>query len=723
MSVIKGTYQKKIFQALDTGYLIALFKVTEASDDVSFFLHSTITIVGYCPVLNEMDTYLLHGHVVEHPKYGKQFEFEQLERILPSEENAMVDILSSDMFKGIGKKTAQRLVDTFQEKTFDVILHQEQDLLMVPSITKKQVQTLHESLLSYQASYEIILQLSTLGFSPKEAMRFYHHYKDKLLDILQQDIYQIYYDLEDVSFKKIDTIALKSQYQPDCLERLRALVIYAMIEISNVYGHTYYLEEELLVNVRRLASFFTIDELACCLESLEQMGLIVIREEKLYLKEYFEAEVLIARRFRLLAHEDRRSFLMLAKMIKELENSKQIVYNEEQKEAITLALSSSISIITGGPGTGKTTIIGGIISLYQQLHHYSTEDLMKHLALLAPTGRASKRMGEVSSLSASTIHRFLKWNKDTNRFQINEYHKSEVSLVIVDEASMVDTKLLASLLKGLSSNCHLVFVGDANQLPSVGAGNALEDMIQSGEIPMIALKNIYRQEKGSAIISFAHALQDGIFLENAISKDGDLEFIETTEKTLISTIETIAKEVPSFQVLAPMYKSIVGIDKINTSLQQLLNPKSNHKKEYASGDIIFREGDKVIQLVNMPDDNVYNGDIGIIRKIKLLGKKEIYVSFDGNEVCYTPSMLSTLRHAFAISIHKSQGSEFPVVIIPLSLIYQKMLYRKLIYTAITRAKGKLILVGDKKALQLAIARNITNSRRTTLQEFLKNGIV
>ena len=334
-------------------------------------------------------------------------------------------------------------------------------------------------------------------------------------------------------------------------------------------------------------------------------------------------------------------------------------------------------------------------------------------------------MSEATNYKASTIHRFLKWNKDTDKFQVNEYNKSNASFVIIDESSMLDTLILSNLLKGLSSNAKIIFVGDANQLPSVGAGNVLKDIIDSEEIEVIKLKNLYRQGKDSNIITFAHNINEGILDKDIFNKGEDLKFIKCPDNKVLEKIkEEVEKcNTDDLQVLAPLYKTINGIDNINKTLQEFINPKSSLKKEVNIGEVTYRENDKVIELTNMPDEYVFNGDIGVIERIKLANKKEIYIDFDDILVKYTPTMFNKFSLAYAISIHKSQGSEFKTVIIPIVKSYNKMLYRKLIYTGVTRSKEKLILIGDIKALEMAISNNNEQKRRTTLDYYLKNGII
>ena len=389
---------------------------------------------------------------------------------------------------------------------------------------------------------------------------------------------------------------------------------------------------------------------------------------------------------------------------------------ENQCKTSQYMCENNIVLLVGYGGSGKSSSTQAFVNM---LNAYNK----RHL-LLAPTGRASKRISESTNLPACTIHRFLKWNKENNKFAINEYHKSDVSFVIVDEFSMVDTYLFDSLLKGLRYDTKLILVGDYNQLPSVGPGEILKDMIESNSLNVVSLKELYRQKENSNIISLAYQINDNQIDETIFNQKEDLIFIPTPVNHVTDKILEIAGEDTShtMQVLAPMYKTLNGIDMINHSLQEVYNPKSKNKKELVINGVVFRENDKVIQLSNMPDENVFNGDIGIITEIYNGSKKEIYIDFDGNTVRYTPANFQKFKHAYAISIHKSQGSEFDTVLIPLVNQYGKMLYRKLIYTAVTRAKKKLYLVGEISALEKAIQNNDVNLRRTTLKEMLIENI-
>lgn len=723
MSEIKGKLSKIIFHNNQNGYTVGLLKVKES--DIDDLVNKTVTFTGNLPDLNEIDTYIMTGNLTNHEKYGSQFQVKSINRIMPQETDAMIDILSSNLFKGIGKKTAEKLVSVFKEKTFDVILNDTGNLLLIPGISEKQAKTLKEALKQYQGSYEDILMLNKLGFSTSESMKIYHYYKDKLNEVLDGNLYNIYYDIDEISFPRVDSIFV-AKYEKDSPSRVAGAIIYIIKTLSMTYGHTYFSKEEVNSYLFRVLKVEVSEEVvADAYNSLLVDERIVIKDDRLYLWEMYEAETLIARRLRLLAHEDKIKYKNLDTKIKEIETHYGIVYTTEQLDAIKLAITRKVAIITGGPGTGKTTILKGILDLYKVLSSSDKIRLNEQIALLAPTGRASKRMSEVTNFEASTIHRFLKWNKDTNRFQINEYNKSSVSFVIIDEASMIDTMLLANLLKGLKSSCHIIFVGDANQLPSVAAGDVLNDMIESKELPVYALKNWHRQGSDSKIIPFAHRINEGILDRELLNSGSDLEFIPCRDNEIIEVIGNVCKDYNSYdlQVLAPIYKNRNGIYAINDHLQKLWNPKSPSKKEIEGNEGIYREKDKVIQLSNMKDESVFNGDIGIIDRIKLLGNKELYIDYDGNLVKYTKSMLQNFTLGYAISIHKSQGSEFDTVLIPFTFDYRKMLYRKLIYTGVTRCKKKLILVGDINALEQAIRNNQEQKRRTSLKLFLENGIL
>ena len=725
---IKGHYQRSIYQN-SNGYHIGLFKVKETnSEELTPFLDKTITFTGYFHELNDIDTYLFFGQMVEHPKYGTQFNVTSYERCKPEEKDAIVEFLTSGLFKGIGEKKAKSIVDVLGKDTLSIILEHPDNLILIPGITKKNIDILHNKLKEYESSYETVLYLSNLGFSTKDSMLVYNYYKDRVKEIIHDDIYQLEYSIYELSFKKIDSIALKNGVLKDSFIRIKAAILYIMEEVSNAYGHSYFFYDEIFGYLPRvLLTSISESSYQEAMNSLIMDMKVIQKDEKYYLKDMYEAECLIVKRFRLLAHKEEEEFPNLEEHFSEMEDIFGISYNEIQKQAILESVKKNFLVITGGPGTGKTTIMKGIIELYKDVHKLSYEKLADQVALLAPTGRAAKRMSESTLMPASTIHSFLKWQKDSNKFQVNEYHKSKVNLVIIDEASMIDTLLMASLLRGISANCKIIMVGDSYQLPSVGPGQLLHDVIASGKLPVIELKELYRQGKDSNILTLAYDIRNGCVEDDVFNQDEDLTFIECQDDQVISSLMDVSStfkdlSYKEFQILAPMYKGRYGIDIINNQLQTIFNPKDASKKEVVVGDVIFREGDKVIELTNMPEENIFNGDIGIISQIITSPAKKIIVDFDGNEVTFTAANFNKFRLAYAISIHKSQGSEFDVVVMPLVQGYRKMLYRKLVYTGITRSKKMLYLIGDKKALKQAVSNTSSDVRRTTIQEFLENGI-
>lgn len=728
-SYIQGKYTKCIFKN-NTGYNIGVFRVSDSNDpSLADYIGRSITFTGYFHDLNEIDTYLFYGKLVTHEKYGEQFQVESYERCMPEEKDSIVEFLTSGLFKGIGEAKAKKIVDVLGKDTLKIILETPDNLLLIPSISKKNVDTLHNKLKEYEASYETIMYLSDMGFSTKDSMIIYNTYKKDTKKVIEEDIYKLIEDINEIYFKKIDVIALKNGVKKDALIRVKASLLYIMDEVSNTYGHSYYFREELLNYLPRVLGVNICTELFDeCINKLVDDLKIIIKEDRFYLREMYESETLIVKRFRLLNSNKEIIDKRLDSMILELEDFFDIKYNSCQLDAIKKSYMKDFLIITGGPGTGKTTIMKGIVELYRLMEKLSYEKLNDKIALLAPTGRAAKRMSEATGMPASTIHRFLKWSRDTNKFQVNEYNRSKVEFVIIDEASMIDTYLMASLLKGISSNCKVILVGDDHQLPSVGPGQVLHDLIESHALQVVELTELYRQGIDSNIISLAYDIRNQSVNKDIFNVEDDLTFIECRDNEVIPNICEICNtykdlNYKKFQILAPMYKGLNGIDAINKNVQDIFNSKSRTKKEKVIGEFNFRENDKVIQLTNMPDDNVYNGDIGIIDRIQSSPKSEIHIDFDGNLVKYTPANFINFKSAYSISIHKAQGSEFDVVVIPIVNAYNKMLYQKLIYTGVTRAKKKLYIVGDFSALIRASRNTSDDIRRTTIKNYLINGIV
>lgn len=720
MEFIKGNMKKILFQG-DNGYLVGLFKIKDASEENIDFMNQTITFTGYFHEINEMDTYILYGKFIFHQKYGEQFQTESYERCKKEDRDSIIEFLTSGLFKGIGEKKAKKIVDMLGKDTLKIILENPDNLILIPTITKKQADMLHNTLLDYESSYQTILFLTDLGFSTKESMIIYNKYKIKTMDIVNNNLYQLMYDLKDLGFKKIDTIFLKQGNDSKDNRRVEAIIIYVMTEICNVIGHSYLLIDEIYHNTLKvLNTNISEEEFISNLNNLIFNQKVVKEEEKYYLWEMYEAEEFISKRIKYLINKEDIKIKKLDDKISLIESNNKITYNEEQLLAIKASQTKHFLTITGGPGTGKTTIIKTIVNLYQEINKLSYQSLIQEVVLLAPTGRASKRMSESTLLPAYTIHRFLKWNKETNKFAVNEYNKSDVKLVVIDEGSMVDVNLFYCLLKGLKTDARIILVGDYFQLPSVGPGQVLKDIIESEVVPVVKLNYLYRQKEGSNIINLAYNINSGKINDTILKEKDDLSFLEVHSNLVLDTIKDICNlhkkdSYKDFQVLVPMYKTMNGIDNLNKAIQEIFNPKSPKKKEIAVGDVIYREHDKILQLTNMPDENIFNGDIGIVDSID---KKEIIIDFDGNLVRFTPSNFNKFKHGYAISIHKSQGSEFKTVVIPVVSGYSKMLYRKLYYTAVTRSKKKLYLVGELSALKKASINNNSDVRRTTIKDRL-----
>ena len=721
MSYIKGNYRSSIYS--NNGYIIGLFKLKETDEEeLVDYINKTITFTGYFDSLNQDENYIFNGEISNHPKYGLQYKVSSYDRIKPSDIDGIIQFLSSDLFKGTGTSLASKIVKTLGENTLNIILEDKANLYAVPKLSEKKIDIIYDTLLKYEESHKTIVYLTELGFSMREALSIYNKYKDKTINQIEYNIYDVIDNVEGIDFVKIDTIAKKMDIDLYDESRIKSCIYYVMNTLIFNNGDTYLNKEEI--------ENYTYKYLNYELSDIDKY-LSEILDNKYYIKDMYSAELNIATKLKILLNKKSNKYKNLDNYISLLEKDNNIIYNDEQKEAIKSSLENNVTIITGGPGVGKTTIIKAIVDLYISINDLRTDQDKEEIKLLAPTGRASKRLAESTLLKSSTIHRFLKWDKDTNSFGINEYNKDYSKLIIVDEVSMVDTLLLDSLFKGLTNNIKLVLVGDYNQLPSVGPGLVLKDLIDSEMIKTIKLEKLYRQKENSYIPYLAKEIKENNLSDFLTTRD-DYTFLKCSYNNIRTTLIDICSKLiekkysyKRVQIMAPLYASINGIDNLNKILQNVFNPKDESKKELAVGDVIFRENDKILQLVNMPDKNVYNGDIGIIDRIIPSNmsdskKNEIVVNFDGNYVTYLPKDFSSIKHGYVISIHKSQGSEFELVIIPICESYKRMLYRKLIYTGITRAKSKLILLGDSDSFVYAVSNNNEILRKTTLIEKLKN---
>ena len=724
---IKGTYKRCIFSSND-GYTIGLVKIKETNDqDLLEYIGKQFTFTGLFAGLNIDEDYTFYGNTIDNLKYGIQYKVNRYEKLMPEDKDGLIIFLSSDIFPKVGEKTAEKIVDTLGNDCLSMISNDYECLLKVPKMTEQKAIDIQRNLNKYNESYETVVYLTNFGFNMKDALKIYNHYLEDTIRVIENNPYELIDTIDTITFNKIDSLRNKTDVKEDDERRLLALIINTMKNACFETGDTY-LELSTIYNaVRMVYEEITEEKLNYYLMELNSLGKIIIEDNKCILSSYYNCEDYVASLVYELSNRKDIKIKDIDIKIERLENFFDIKYNNEQKKAIKQALIKNFSIITGGPGTGKTTIIKGITQGYKMISGYSFDKLKERMILLAPTGRAAKRMSEACLYPASTIHRYLRWNKETLEFGYNETNKCKAEFVIVDETSMIDIELMCSLFKALPMNVKVVFIGDYNQLESVGPGNVLKDLIKSDMINTIILKEIYRQDQNSYITELAYLVNKGELTEDFLEKKDDYNFIKCDSKDILKGVTDVCKlaikkgyDLKNVQVLAPMYKGINGIDNLNKVLQKVFNPKDDSKNEVFDADVIYREGDKILQLENMPDDNVFNGDIGFIKKIS---GSEITVSFDGNMVKYSPKDYKAIKHGYAISVHKSQGSEFEIVVMPIVKEYRIMLYKKLVYTAITRAKKSLILLGDPLSFSKAVYNKGNKERNTLLKERLESKII
>ena len=717
MNYIKGKLKKIIFHNNESGYVVALFRVKETNDvAMKEKVNKSITVTGVFTDVNIDISMTLYGSYVNNERFGMQYAVDSYEVEVPTTKEAIIEFLASSFIEGCGEKTAKKIVDHFGEKTLDKIKENRDNLLEIEGMTAIRAAKIYNSLQNYNKSSEAILKFQNLGFTIEECSRIYNKFKDRIAEVLGDS----FYDLKEIiEFHKLDSIYMNN-YGNDTKVRIYACFLEGMQILSNYNGDTYYYREEIsdILN-REFNIVLAEDVFEGVLQELVNNGNVVLVDRKIYLASYYEKEGNIATILKRIDAKDPDKILNLEEKLKKLESRLGIDYNTDQEKAIMGALNNNVTIISGGPGTGKTTIINAITKLYIEDKGLGPADIMESIALLAPTGRASKKMATSTSLPAYTIHRYLKWYKDSNDFFYNEYNKTSHRLIIVDEVSMIDIDLFNALLNGISPGVKLILVGDTFQLPSVGPGLVLDDLISSDYFNFIPLNQIYRQSDNSYIPYLAKEIKNNDLSEEFLTKKDDYTFFQTKSTQIKDAIEQIIKislekkiDEHNMQVLAPMYKGENGIDNLNVVLQSIYNPKKKSKNEINYLDVTYREGDKVLQLVNDLDNNVFNGDIGYIDSI--MGNK-VTIDFEGNRVEYEKKNLKQIKHAYAITIHKSQGSEFEHVIMPISNSYYKMLYNKLIYTGVSRAKKTLTIVGDPYAFARAVGNNYSANRKTSLK--------
>lgn len=718
MNYIKGKLKKIIYHNNDSGYVVALFRIKETNDKVMMDkVNKSITVRGIFTDVNIDISMTLYGYYTNNDKFGMQYAVESYEIDIPTTKDGIIEFLASSFIEGCGERTAKKIVDYFGEKTLDIIKENQDNLLKIEGITAIRAAKIHNSLLNYNKSSDAILKFQNLGFTIEECSRIYNKFKDRIDEILGD----YFYDLKEIiDFKKVDAI-YKNNYSKDNDIRIKACILESMQILSFTNGDTYYYQEEILkVLEKEFSIILSEDVLDYLFDNLVNDEKIYIDGRRIYLMSYYNKELNIANTLKKINENSVKKIVNLKEKLEDLEKKLGIDYNADQEKAIITALNNNICIISGGPGTGKTTIINAITKLYIEDKLLGPADIMENIALLAPTGRASKKLATSTNLPAYTIHRYLKWYKDSNDFFYNEYNKTNHKLIIVDEVSMIDVDLFNALLNGISSNVKLILVGDTFQLPSVGPGLVLDDLIGSDYFNFVPLNQIYRQSDNSYIAYLAKDIKNNDLSEEFLKKKDDYTFFQTDNSMIKDAIEQIIRislkkkiDERKMQILAPMYKGENGIDNLNILLQKIYNPPSINKQEIVYLDITYREGDKVLQLLNDLEKNVFNGDIGYIKEIN---GGNITIDFEGNKVVYTKKDLKQIKHAYAITIHKSQGSEFEHVIMPISTSYYKMLYNKLVYTGVSRAKKSLTIVGSAQAFVKAINNNYSSNRKTSLKE-------
>ncbi|MDF2698764.1 MAG: hypothetical protein K0Q49_320 [Haloplasmataceae bacterium] len=734
---ITGWFKREIFFNNDNSYLIGKIQVLKSNMEVQVIKENTIeglvTVVGYMPKLLKDETYHFYGDFVK-SNYGPQFLVESYEAEEKKDHKSLIEFLSSDLFKGIGKSTAKKIVDSLGVDAIDKIL-KDQDVLTEIGIKPNTVSMIYEVLLINYESEKIIRFLLKNGFGSKLSRKIFKLYKQNTINYLNENPYRLINDIEGIGFKKADAFAFSLNYDLKSPYRIQAAIKYTFEEFCFNEGFTYILLEQLMNQANAFLNenniTLTDEEIQKNIDLLVNTKNIIKENDKYYLPNLHNAENSIAGRINALIFNDEEGKIEvenISEIIKTTEEEAKINYTDKQRQAIEAALLNKVLILTGGPGTGKTTVVNGIIKAYIKLNELSKGQVASNIALVAPTGRAAKRLKETTGCDASTIHRMLGYQV-TGNFSYDERNKLEQKLFICDESSMVDVTLCANFLKAIKNDAKVIFVGDENQLPSVGPGEVLKDLIASNCVTTIKLDKIHRQSGDSSIITLAHEINEQIVSSDLLIKQKDRNFICCNNDKILDHLEFIFNNaitkgfsIDGMQVLAPMYKGTVGIDNINNRLQSCINPKSDDKKEITHFNRIFRVGDKVIQLVNKPDQNVMNGDIGYIKHIFLEKESDddtkLIVDFDGNEVKYQEPDLFEIALAYCISIHKSQGSEFEIVVLVLSKSYSIMLRKKLIYTAVTRAKKFLILLGDVDAFGIAVNNTRETVRQTTLKEKL-----
>lgn len=753
MDTLQGILERIVFENPDNGYTVGRFSARGHPE--------LITVVGNLVSVNPGESLILQGTWVNTARYGRQFKIERYETILPANIMGLRKYLGSGLIKGIGPKMAARIVNKFGMDTMDVIEQAPEKLARIPGIGRKRVKMIQQAWDAQREIKNVMLFLQSHDVSTAHAAKIYKTYENDAIPVVTENPYRLADDIYGIGFVTADTIAQKLGMEKDAPQRVQAGIKYVLSQKADE-GHVFQHRVELIEACQEILAqepeaieagilalaekeeiilpVYSSDSPAIEQPSQEIVELVipVVEEEEpqtappaadtdaIYLAPFYYAELGVANQFsRLLSsrNRERNSPLDIDTSLRHLEMEMHIRFAPQQREAIHTALSEQAMILTGGPGTGKTTTTVGMIRLF--------EAEGRRIALTAPTGRAAKRLSETTGREAKTIHRLLEFSPQENGFKRNRRNPLEADVVIVDEMSMVDMVLMNRFMQAIRPGATLILIGDTDQLPSVGAGNVLRSLIDSGKIPVIKLTEIFRQAQQSMIVTNAHRINTGEFPQLTGPADRNFFFIEETEPMAAAELicSLISERLPrhynyhpldDIQLLCPMRRGVLGSENLNKRLQEVLNPVGRTSSpEAIRGWQAFRVGDKVMQVRNNYDYEVFNGDIGRIIGINSVDKK-VRVQFPDKQVDYDMADLGELVLAYATTIHKAQGSEYPAVVIPLHTQHYLMLQRNLLYTGITRAKERVVIVGTKQALGLCIRNNQVMERNSYLAERMQS---
>jgi len=723
---LQGTLEKFIYNNEESHYTVAMLAPESGPRD-------QVTVVGNLVGVQCGEVLKLEGEWIVHPQFGRQFKIKRFESILPSTVTGLKKYLGSGLIKGIGKKYAEKIVDHFGLETLSVIDQFSSRLKEVPGIGRERASSIRAAWVEQKAVRDIMIFLQSYGITPGQASKIYKTYGEQAALVVKENPYRLARDIVGIGFKIADQIAKNLGIPNDSAHRVQAGVLYRLGELTSA-GHTGYPHEAL---VEEAAQMLDVDQALAAREILnlsQQLEVAIEPQENLvYLASLHHCEKNLADLIlRLVSGPCALPPILLDKAIEWVTEKSGFEMTPAQCEAVKKALTEKLMVITGGPGVGKTTIIQNVVRILAQKK--------AKILLCAPTGRAAKRLGESCSWPAKTIHRLLRYDPSTHSFTFNQKNPLEADLVVVDETSMLDVSLAYSLFSAIPPTASVVLVGDIDQLPSVGPGNVLRDIIDSKVAPVARLNEIFRQAAHSQIVANAHRLNEGVMPELSEAADGSSDFYfihkenpeEVAQAILSLTVDKIPKKfgfdpVRDIQVLSPMHKGVVGVENLNRELQKALNPKRNNGFNGRDNELerfgrTFRVGDKVMQLVNDYDKGVFNGDLGIIQQIDR-ENNTVGIRFDDAEVEFEFTDMDDVVPAYATTIHKSQGSEYPCVIIPILTQHYVMLQRNLIYTAITRGRRLVVLIGTPKALAIAINNNKTAQRFGLLKQRLTTELV